>query len=75
VPRSEAGAVHHELDVVVEQALSMARHQRVTAIDGTELHLPIRSLCVHGDTPGAVESARAVRAALDAAGLTLQAFA
>jgi UPF0271 protein len=39
------------------------------------MRVQIESVCVHGDTPGAVELARAVRAALEAAGLTPRAFA
>ena len=52
-----------------------ARPGAVLAVDGTELHLPVRSLCVHGDTPGAVGLARRVRAALEAAGLPPTPFA
>jgi 5-oxoprolinase (ATP-hydrolysing) subunit A len=36
--------------------------------------MPVRSVCLHGDTPGAVELARAVRTAMDAAGVTLRPF-
>ena len=63
VPRSEAGAVITDPDGVVQQALELARAGRV------------RSLCVHGDTPGAVELAGRVRAALEDAGFTLAACA
>jgi UPF0271 protein len=54
VPRSSPGAVLHVVDEVVAQAVRMARVGDV------------ESICVHGDTPGAVEMARAVRAALGA---------
>jgi UPF0271 protein len=47
----------------------------VTAVDGSEVSVAPQSLCVHGDTPGAVEIARRVRAGLLAAGLTLAPFA
>jgi UPF0271 protein len=47
----------------------------VIAVDGSTVDLDARSLCVHGDTPGAVELARAVRAALLAAGVELRSFA
>jgi lactam utilization protein B len=53
----------------------MATEGRVETVDGDEVAVEVRSLCVHGDTPGAVELAKAVRAALDEAGVTLEAFA
>ena len=61
VPRSEAGAVLTDPDTVVRQALALARAGQV------------RTLCVHGDTPGAVELARRVRNALQDSGFTLAA--
>jgi UPF0271 protein len=45
------------------------------ALDGTVLHLPVESICLHGDTPGAVDLARHVRAALSSAGVTATPFA
>lgn len=63
VPRSQPGAVIHDPADAARRAVALAR-------SGT-----VRSLCVHGDTPGAVAMARQVRAALEAAGLRLQAFA
>jgi len=48
--------------------------QTVTSISGRVIPVPIRSLCVHGDTPGAVGIARAVRAALEAEGIGLYSF-
>jgi UPF0271 protein len=49
----------------------MAADGVVVAVDGTRLLMPVESVCVHGDTPDAVELARAVRTALEAAGLTV----
>ena len=60
-------------DAVTAQALSIATEGGVRAADGTWVDLPVRSLCLHGDTPGAVELARAVRARLAEEGVTLQA--
>lgn len=74
VPRSEPGAVHTDPAVAVEQALSVARQGTVTAIDGSLLSVRAVSLCVHGDTPGAVALARAVRVALIDAGIQLAPF-
>jgi UPF0271 protein len=75
VPRDQPGALVTDEDAVVERAVRMALHGTVVAVDGSELHLPVHSLCVHGDTPGAVALARRVRAGLEAAGLTLTPFA
>ena len=62
-------------DAVVERSLRMAESGTVVAVDGSLLTLPIRSLCVHGDTSGAVDLAGRVRAGLEGAGLTPTPFA
>ena len=73
--RREPGAVLHDPDLVAARALRMATEGRVETVGGGEVAVEIRSLCVHGDTPGAVAMAKAVRAALDRAGVRLEAFA
>jgi 5-oxoprolinase (ATP-hydrolysing) subunit A len=75
VSRREPGAVLHDPDQVAARAVRMATEGRVETADGTKVAVQIRSLCVHGDTPGAVGLAKAVRAALDQAGVRLEAFA
>ena len=75
VPRNQPGALVTDADAVVARAVLMAQTGTVRAVDGTELRLPVRSLCVHGDTPGAVLLAGRVRAALEAVGLPLSPFA
>ncbi|ONH31443.1 LamB/YcsF family protein [Pseudofrankia asymbiotica] len=75
VPRAVPGAVVHDVDTVVERSVQMAVERRVTTVDGTDLAVHARSVCVHGDTPGAVEMARRVRAGLLAAGVQLVPFA
>jgi 5-oxoprolinase (ATP-hydrolysing) subunit A len=75
VSRREPGAVLHDPDQVAARAVRMATEGRVETAGGTEVAVQIRSLCVHGDTPGAVGLAKAVRAALDQAGVRLEAFA
>lgn len=75
VPRGTAGAVLTDLEIVVERAVRMARTGEVVAVDGTVLTGSFESLCVHGDTPGAVAMASAVRAALEAAGIQPAPFA
>jgi 5-oxoprolinase (ATP-hydrolysing) subunit A len=66
VPRSAPGAVIHDPDVVAARAVRMAAEQTVVAVDGTVVPCAVRSICVHGDTPGAVELAGRVREALGA---------
>ena len=75
VARREPGAVLHDPDQVAARALRMATEGRVEAAGGAEVAVRVRSICVHGDTPGAVALAKAVRAALDRAGVRLEAFA
>ena len=71
VPRSHPGAVIHDLAQVVERSLKLATEGKVTAIDGTEIHFSADSICLHGDTAGAVELAAAVRGSLEAAGVEI----
>ncbi|MFD0270228.1 LamB/YcsF family protein [Streptomyces sp. NPDC127106] len=75
VPRREPGAVLHDPDAVVARAVALAVEGAVTAADGSRIAVPARSLCLHGDTPGAAGLARRVRQALDAAGVRVEAFA
>jgi UPF0271 protein len=67
VPRSQPGAVLHDIDVVVARSVRMAVEGVVEAIDGSVIPMPVESLCVHGDSPGAVAMATAVRSALGSA--------
>ncbi|MGQ0567339.1 MAG: LamB/YcsF family protein [Gemmobacter sp.] len=75
VPRTEAGAVIHDRAAVVARVLDMLRQGAVTAIDGTPLPLAMDSLCLHGDTPGAVSLAQSLRAAIQAEGWRVAPFA
>ncbi|MDT4978012.1 MAG: 5-oxoprolinase (ATP-hydrolyzing) subunit [Pseudonocardiales bacterium] len=75
VPRSEPGAVLTGTSAVVDQAVSIARDGQVQANDGSVVTVAARSLCLHGDTPGAVALARAVRSALAEQGIAVGAFA
>ena len=74
VPRSERGAVIDDPYDVVARAATFAVQQRVTATDGTVLPIEARSLCVHGDTPGAVYLAGEIHRTLVDAGVTLAPF-
>ena len=75
VSRREPGAVLHDPQRVAARAVRMATEHRVESVDGSQVEVDVRSLCVHGDTPGAVDLARRVRAALEEAGVTLEPFA
>ncbi|MFF5765159.1 LamB/YcsF family protein [Streptomyces tanashiensis] len=75
LPRGQEGAVVTDPDDVVERAVSMARFGIVTAHCGSSVTVRARSLCLHGDTPGAVGLARRVRAQLEASGVRVEAFA
>jgi UPF0271 protein len=75
VSRRQPGAVLHDPDLIAERCVEMARAGQVSAVDGSRVQVRARSLCVHGDTPGAVEIARRVRAALLEAGVVLRPFA
>ncbi|QMU70835.1 LamB/YcsF family protein [Streptacidiphilus sp. P02-A3a] len=75
VPRTEPGAVLHDPEAVVKRAVAMATDGAVVAADGSRIMVRARSLCLHGDTPGAAELAGRVRAALEAARVRVEAFA
>ena len=71
VSRSKPGSVIHDLDEVVERSLKMVTEGRATAVNGEEVEVQADTLCLHGDTPGAVEMARAVRNGLRDAGVEI----
>jgi UPF0271 protein len=75
VSRRLPGAVVHEPDEVLKRSVRMATEGTVKATDGSIVTVRPRSLCVHGDTPGAVEIARRVRDGLLQAGVSVRAFA
>lgn len=74
VPRSDPGAVLHDPVQIAERVLSMAKTGTVTAVDGSVIGIEVESICVHGDSPGAVKIAVAVRDRLRSEGIELAAF-
>jgi len=74
VPRTQQGSVVHDVDLIAERCTRLARTGEVESIDGTTVRISAQTICVHGDTPGAVAIARRVRAALLAEGVTLAPF-
>lgn len=75
VPRGEPGAVVDDPAAAADRALELAETGGLTADDGSRVELSPDSLCLHGDTPNAVAMARAVRAALEGAGIEIRSFA
>ncbi|MFC7361237.1 LamB/YcsF family protein [Nocardioides astragali] len=74
VSRREPDAVLHDPDEVAERCVSLVTRGEVTAVDGSVVPVRAASLCVHGDSPGAVAMARAVRGRLERAGVTVAPF-
>jgi UPF0271 protein len=75
VPRRQPGAVLTDPAAVAERGWRIATGAAIAADDGSELVLDADSLCVHGDTPGAVELARELRALLTAREVEVAPFA
>lgn len=75
VSRSLPGAVLDDPAQVAEHVLRMATESAVRAVDGSIIKIRAESICVHGDSPGAVAMAAAVKSALSGAGVSLAAFA
>ena len=73
VPRQMPGAVLHDRDAIAARAIRLAEAGEIVAVDGGVIKTTARSLCIHGDTPDAVEIARAVKTGLAAAGVEIRA--
>ncbi|HWF30271.1 MAG TPA: 5-oxoprolinase subunit PxpA [Mycobacterium sp.] len=74
VSRREPGAVLHDPAAIAERVVAMVTAGQVTAIDGTRVPVAVESVCVHGDSPGAVQIATAVRDRLTATGIDIGSF-
>jgi 5-oxoprolinase (ATP-hydrolysing) subunit A len=74
VPRREPGSVLHEPAHVAERVVRLVTQGRISAVDGSDIEVRADSVCVHGDSPGAVAMARAVRSSLEAAGARIAPF-
>ena len=70
--RALPGAVLTDSAAIAERAVAMVRDGVVVAMDGSSVLLRAETICLHGDTPGAANHARAVRAALMAAGIEVR---
>jgi UPF0271 protein len=74
-PRQLPGAVLHDIEEITDRTVRMVAEGLVSTIDGSDIKIRFESLCVHGDTPGAVAIARAARDALEREGIEIQPFA
>jgi len=68
-PRNQPGAVINDPSKVCERVLKLVKNGVVESLEGEDIRLDADSLCVHGDTPGAWEIAKAVKQALEGAGI------
>ena len=75
VSRREAGAVLDDPSAIADRVVAMVTTGRVTAVDGTSVPITVESVCVHGDSPGAVDIARKVRARLADEDVEIASFA
>ena len=66
VSRTKEGSVLHDVDEVADRSLRMVQEGKATAVNGDTIDVEADSLCIHGDTPGAVEMAKVLRQRLDA---------
>jgi UPF0271 protein len=75
VSRREPDALLHDPELVAARMVRLVTDGHVAAVDGTDVAVHAESICAHGDSPGAVAIARAVREALVGAGVRVEAFA
>jgi len=75
VSRKKLGAIIHDVNVVVERGVKLAKDRTVVAIDGSIVHVKADTICVHGDTPGADELAAKLREALERSGVEVKPMA
>lgn len=74
VSRNKPGSVIHDQQAVVDRAVRMVKEKEVVTVDGATIALQADTICLHGDTPGAADLARAVRRGLEAAGIQVLAL-
>lgn len=74
VARSKPGAVLHDAAQIAQRVVTMVREQAVTSVTGKTIKMKVDTVCIHGDTPGAVDIGRAVRLALEDAGIAVAPF-
>ncbi len=75
VPRKEEGAVLHDPEVAAPRMVKFVEQGAIESVTGKKIPVPIDSICVHGDSPSAVEMAAAIRSALTDAGIEIRPMA
>ena len=75
VSRREAGSVLHDAQLIAQRMLQLITQGGVTSIEGQFTPIKADSICVHGDSPGAIEMARQIRNLLEEKGIAIRAFA
>jgi UPF0271 protein len=75
VSRREAGAVLHDEKKIADRMVQLAREGTLEAIDGSTIRIEAQSICVHGDSPGAVAIAQEIRRRFEAEGIAIHSFA
>ncbi|HLC43301.1 MAG TPA: LamB/YcsF family protein, partial [Methylomirabilota bacterium] len=71
-PRTQRGALITDPERAAAQAVKIAAEGRVVSFDGAGVNLAVQTICCHGDTPGAPQIVRAVREALEKAGVQVR---
>lgn len=74
VPRNQPGAMIDDAEEAAERLLAFLDSGRMPTFSGTTIALEAHSICVHGDSAGAVEMARVIRERLTAAGIGIKPF-
>lgn len=72
VPRSKEGSVIHDTNEVVERSLQMVTEGKILSVEGDIVEVEADSICLHGDTPGAVDMAKTLRQEFLAAGVEVK---
>ncbi len=72
--RNKPGAVLHDSHLIAERVVRMVQDRAIIAASGKKIKVEIETVCIHGDTPGAVEIARTIRRSLDAQGIKVAPF-
>lgn len=74
VPRSQPGAMITDAKEAADRVLRMIMEGKVRTVSGKDIPIKADSVCIHGDSPRAVEFAKAIRTSLEEAGVAIKAF-
>jgi 5-oxoprolinase (ATP-hydrolysing) subunit A len=73
-PRTQPGAIIKDVQQAVQQVVGMVKEGRVRSMNGRWIELKADTVCIHGDTPGAAEYAKAIRHGLEEAGIIIKSY-